>query len=262
MHLFITVDVANKSLPTLGAVPGTERIFPPSEDITPSSFPFSFSLPPSLSSSPSLLSSYPRIFGALTWHVRNRFSDPEATTLDRPHREKVRWWRSPDDSRLVFPVPMPPAPASYPPPPHQEQRWLRRESACRARDPGSIPGWERSPGEENGNPLQYSCLENPMDGRAWRATVHGATESRTRLSDLTFLPCMPLPPRAVQRADSRADWMWPLPEATRSWEDLLHGHSDWDDRSCFVGLVQALSTAHSWLHHLEEGWEPGRRGRA
>ena len=42
------------------------------------------------------------------------------------------------------------------------------------------------PGEGNGNPLHYSCLENPMDGRAWWATVHGVTESRTRMSDFTF----------------------------------------------------------------------------
>ena len=47
-------------------------------------------------------------------------------------------------------------------------------------------GWEDSPGEGNGNPLQYSCLENPMDGGAWWATVHGVTKSRTRLSDFTF----------------------------------------------------------------------------
>ena len=60
-----------------------------------------------------------------------------------------------------------------------------KESACNARDLGSIPGWERSPGEGNGNPLQYSCLEDPMDRRAWRAAVHGATKSRTRLKRLT-----------------------------------------------------------------------------
>ena len=48
-------------------------------------------------------------------------------------------------------------------------------------------GWEDSPGEGNGNPLQYSCLENPMDGRAWRATVHGVAKSQTRLSDFTLL---------------------------------------------------------------------------
>ena len=51
------------------------------------------------------------------------------------------------------------------------------------RDEGSIPGSGRSPGEENGNPLQYSCLENPMDRIAWWATVHRVTKSRTRLSD-------------------------------------------------------------------------------
>ena len=47
-----------------------------------------------------------------------------------------------------------------------------KESACNAGDPGSIPGWERSPGEGNGNPLQYSCLENPMDREAQQTTVH------------------------------------------------------------------------------------------
>ena len=47
------------------------------------------------------------------------------------------------------------------------------------RDAGLIPGSGRSPGEGNGNPLQYSCLENPMDRGAWRATVHRDTESDT-----------------------------------------------------------------------------------
>ena len=49
------------------------------------------------------------------------------------------------------------------------------------RDAGSIPGLGRSPGEGNGNPLQYSCLENPVDREAWRATVHRVAKSRTRL---------------------------------------------------------------------------------
>ena len=49
-----------------------------------------------------------------------------------------------------------------------------------------IPGLVRSPGEGNGNPLQYSCLENPMDGGAWWATVHGVSKSRTLLSDFTL----------------------------------------------------------------------------
>ena len=52
-----------------------------------------------------------------------------------------------------------------------------------ARDKGLIPGSGRSPGEGNGNPLQYSCLENPMDRGAWWATVHGVMKSGTGLSD-------------------------------------------------------------------------------
>ena len=55
-----------------------------------------------------------------------------------------------------------------------------KASPCNVGDLGLIPG------EGNGNPLQYSCLENPMDGGVWRATVHGVVKSRTRLSDFTF----------------------------------------------------------------------------
>ena len=58
-----------------------------------------------------------------------------------------------------------------------------KESSCNEGDPGSIPGLGRFPGEGNGNPLQYSCLGNPMDRGAWRATVHGVAKSGTQLSD-------------------------------------------------------------------------------
>ena len=61
-----------------------------------------------------------------------------------------------------------------------------KESACNAGDLGLNPGWGRVPGEGTGNPLQYSCLENPIDSGAWQATVHGVTESQTWLSDFTF----------------------------------------------------------------------------
>ena len=61
-----------------------------------------------------------------------------------------------------------------------------RASAWNAGDLGLIPGSGRSPGEGNGNPLQYSCLENPMEGGAWWAAVHGVTKSQIRLSDFTF----------------------------------------------------------------------------
>ena len=58
-----------------------------------------------------------------------------------------------------------------------------KESACNAEDPGAIPGLGRSPGEGNGNPLQYSSLENPMDRGTWAATVHGVTKNWTQLND-------------------------------------------------------------------------------
>ena len=62
-----------------------------------------------------------------------------------------------------------------------------KASACNAGDLGSIPGSGRSPGGGNGNPLQYSCRENPMDRGAWWATVHRIPKSWTRLRDFTFI---------------------------------------------------------------------------
>ena len=59
-------------------------------------------------------------------------------------------------------------------------------SACNAGDLGLIPGLGKSPGEGNGNTLQYSCLENPMDKGAWWARVHGVSKSWTRRSNITF----------------------------------------------------------------------------
>ena len=60
-------------------------------------------------------------------------------------------------------------------------------SAWNLGDLGLIPGSGRSPGEGNGNPLQYSCLENSMDGGAWWATVHGVAKSQAQLSNFTSL---------------------------------------------------------------------------
>ena len=60
-----------------------------------------------------------------------------------------------------------------------------KESACNAGNLGSIPGWGRFPGEGNGYPLQYSCLENSMDKEASQATVHGVTKSQTQLNNYT-----------------------------------------------------------------------------
>ena len=61
-----------------------------------------------------------------------------------------------------------------------------KESACNVGDPGSIPGLERFPGEGNGNPFQYSCLENPTDRGAWQATVYGVAKSGQDLATNTF----------------------------------------------------------------------------
>ena len=54
-----------------------------------------------------------------------------------------------------------------------------KAAACNVGDPGSIPGLGRSSGEENGNPLWYSCLENPIDGEAQQATIHGVAKNWT-----------------------------------------------------------------------------------
>ena len=59
-----------------------------------------------------------------------------------------------------------------------------KESACNVGYPGSTPGLKRSPGEGHGNPLQYSCLENPMERETWWAIVHRVTKSQTQLKQL------------------------------------------------------------------------------
>ena len=83
------------------------------------------------------------------------------------------------------------------------QRLSGKESGCDAGDVGSSPGWERSPGGGQGNPLQCSCLENPMDRGAWQAPLYRVVKSRTQLKRLGPHTQYPrhtqLAPRCLQR---------------------------------------------------------------
>ena len=84
-----------------------------------------------------------------------------------------------------------------------------KEFACNAEDPGLISGSGRSPGEENGNPLQYSCLQNPMDRGAWWAAVHGVAKSWTRLSGFTFTFHFPALEKEMATHSSVLAWRIP-----------------------------------------------------
>ena len=90
-----------------------------------------------------------------------------------------------------------------------------KESAYSAGDSGSIPGLGKSPGEGNGNPLQYSCLENPMDRRAWQATVHVVTRVR---HDLVTKPshhwCM-----SIFHIHKRRLYTWTSPDG-QNWNQI------------------------------------------
>ena len=82
-------------------------------------------------------------------------------------------------------------------------------SAYNARDPGSIPRLGRSPGEGNGNPLQYSCLENPMDRGARWSAVHGVATSWALLSDFTFTFHFPALEKEMATHSSVLAWRIP-----------------------------------------------------
>ena len=89
-----------------------------------------------------------------------------------------------------------------------------KASACNVGDLGSISGLGRSPGKGNGNPLQYSCLENSMDRGAWRATVHGIAESQTRLSDFTHTP------------EAKSWLIWKDPDVGKDWRQEEKGTTE------------------------------------
>ena len=113
---------------------------------------------------------------------------------------------------------------------------VSKESACNVGDPGSILGLGRSPGEGNGNPLQYSCLGNPMDGGAWQATVHGVVRVR---HDLVTKPPPP-------RQDPKLP---PTKKLPTHWPSGKIPYK----LMCCVSLVAPACNAGDQVHFL--GWE-------
>ena len=114
-----------------------------------------------------------------------------------------------------------------------------KESACNAGDLGSIPGLERSPGEGNNYPLQYSGLENSMDRGAWQATIHGVTKSWTWLSN--FLE------KALAPHSSTPAWKIPWTEEPGRLQSmgLLRVRHDW-----------ANSLSRFTFMHWRRKWQP------
>ena len=118
-----------------------------------------------------------------------------------------------------------------------------KASACNAGDLGSIPRLGSSPGGGNGNPLQDSCLENPMDRGAWWATVHRVAKSLTRLSDFTFTFPFPLCPPGWSLAKGQNFYSChplPAPHISRGHLCKISRHSSHRDIS--KGLDQGLNS--------------------
>ena len=135
-------------------------------------------------------------------------------------------------------------------------------------------GGGRSPGEANGNPLQYSCLENPMDGEAWWATVHGVAKSWTQLSDFTFTFLLlftiklmkdQLKPSSVLISISLLVlYIWictsvcvcvPMCEHPHGWFVLCQLFTSFSYFYCSVFLLMALNSfAHLFTHSFFQQW--------
>ena len=91
---------------------------------------------------------------------------------------------------------------------------VSKESACNAGDPGSIPGLRRSPGEGNGNPLQYSCPQTPMDRGVWWTTVHGIAKSQTEVTQHACLKIFASYLKAYPKASTEEKVLLPYDSAS------------------------------------------------
>ena len=149
-------------------------------------------------------------------------------------------------------------------------QWLSgKESACSAGatgDIGSIPRSGRSPGGEQGNPLQYSCLENPMERRPWWATVHGVAKSWTPLEWLSMHACIHYSVEALKIFFALL-WVFLDSFYTMKLKDLLLGRKVMTNLESIlksrditlptkVHLVKAMVFRHVWMWVLDykESW--------
>ena len=118
-------------------------------------------------------------------------------------------------------------------------------SACNAGDLSSIPGWGRSPGGGHGNPLQYSCLENPMDRGVWWATVHRVAKSRTWLSNFTLFQI--LKDDAVKVLHSICQQIWKTQQWPQDWKRSVFipipekGNAKECSNYCTIALISHAS---------------------
>ena len=108
-----------------------------------------------------------------------------------------------------------------------------------AGDAGSTPGSGRFPGEGNGYPLQYSCLDNPMDRGAWRATIHGVAKSQTQLGNQAHPGSPDVISRGRQKCLGQREEMW--------WQEMWQ----WKQKMCFLTLK--TEEGHEKWQPLEAG---------
>ena len=142
-------------------------------------------------------------------------------------------------------------------------------NAADERDAGSIPGSGRSPGGGHGNPLQYSCLENPMNRGAWRATVHGVSKSWTQLKQQHIAQFnyfnKPLLPITLNNEHMiRGSLGWVTEKAMAPHSGTLAWKIPWTEEPGALQSMGSLRIGHNWVTsvslftfmHWRRKWQP------